>query len=91
MKTSTGEKINIIESVAPKWKELGGLLDFDPEGRTLQLIEADYQQKGHSACCQEMFQVWLKGKGKKATWETLIELLGDIDQSELAKQIKTVL
>ena len=91
MKTSTGEKIYIIQSVAPKWKELGGLLDFDHEGRTLQLIEADYQQKGHSTCCQEMFRLWLEGKGKKATWETLIELLGDIGQSELAKQIKTAL
>ena len=32
MKTATGEKIKIIESVAPQWKELGDLLDFDPEG-----------------------------------------------------------
>jgi len=91
MKTSKGEKINIIESVAPQWKELGCLLDFDPDGQTLQLIQADYQQQGHLACCQEMFRRWLNGKGKKATWETLIEVLGDIDQSELAKQIKTAL
>ena len=46
MKTATGEKIKIIESVAPQWKELGDLLDFDPEGRTLELIEANNQQKG---------------------------------------------
>lgn len=31
------------ESVAPKWKEL---LDFDPEGQTLELIEANNQLKG---------------------------------------------
>ena len=91
MKTTTGEKIKIIESVAPQWKELGCLLDFDPEGRTLGLIEANHQQKGHVACCREMFATWLKGKGREATWEVLIELLDDIDQSELAKQVKIAL
>ena len=91
MKTSKGEKINIIESVAPKWKALGSLLEFDCYGRTLELIEFDYQQKGHSTCCREMLIKWLQGKGREATWETLIELLNDIDQSELAKQIKTAL
>ena len=90
MKTTTGEKIKIIESVAPQWKELGDLLDFDPEGRTLELIEAN-QQKGHVACCWEMFVYWLRGKGREATWKVLIELLDDIDQSELAKKVETTL
>ena len=89
MKTATGEKIKIIESVAPQWKELGDLLDFDPEGRTLELIEAN-QQKDHVACCREMFVYWLRGKGREATWEVLIELLDDIDQSELAKKVASL-
>ena len=91
MKTIRGEKIKIIESVAPQWKQLGDLLDFDPEGRTLELIEANNQLKGHVACCREMFITWLKGKGKEVTWEVLIELLEDIDQSELAKKVNTAL
>ena len=91
MKNATGEKIKIIESVAPQWKQLGDLLDFDPEGRTLELIEANNQLKGHVACCREMFITWLKGKGKEVTWEVLIELLEDIDQSELAKKVNTAL
>ena len=90
MKTATGEKIKIIESVAPQWKELGDLLDFDSEGRTLELIEAN-QQKGPVACCREMFVYWLKGKGREATWGVLIELLDDVDQSELARKVKTAL
>ena len=90
MKMKKGEKIKIIESVAPKWKNLGDLLDFDPEGRTLELIEAK-QQKDPVACCREMFVYWLKGKGREATWGVLIELLDDIDQSELAKKVKTAL
>ena len=91
MKTTTGEKIKIIESVAPQWKELGALLDFDPEGRTLELIEANNQLRGHVACCRGMFVTWLQGKGIEATWEVLIELLDDVDQSELAKRVKTAL
>ena len=91
LKTTTGEKIKIIESVAPQWKKLGDLLDFDPEGRTIELIEAKIQQKGRVECCREMFVYWLRGKGREATWEVLIELLDDIDQSELAKKVKTVL
>ena len=91
MKTRREEKIKIIESVAPQWKELGDLLDFDPEGRTLELIEANNQLKGHVACCREMFVTWLKGKGKEVTWEVLIELLEDIDQLELARKVKTAL
>ena len=91
LKTTTGEKIKIIESVAPKWKELGDLLDFDPEGRTLELIEANNQLKGPIAYCREMFVTWLQGKGREATWEVLIELLEDINQSELATKVKIAL
>ena len=90
MKMTTGEKVQIINSVAPQWKQLGALLDFD-DGQTLRLIEADHRQEGHLACCQEMFTLWLNGKGKEATWEVLLELLEDIDQSELARKVKTAL
>ena len=91
MKSATGEKIKIIESLAPKWKELGALLDFDPEGRTLALIEANNKLKGPTASCQEMFVTWLQGKGVEVTWKVLIELLDKVDQSELAKRVKTAL
>ena len=87
MKMTTGEKVQIINSVAPQWKELGALLDFDDDGQTLRLIEADHRQEGHAACCREMFMLWLSGKGKEATWEVLLELLEDINQSELARKV----
>ena len=86
MKTTTGEKIKIIESVAPQWNELVDL-DFDPEGLTLNLIEANNQLKGPVACCRDMFIYWLKGKGREATWEVLIELLDDIDSLNSASCI----
>ena len=91
MKTTGGEEVKITMSVAPQWKELGALLDIDTEGRTLNLIEADHQQKGHAACCREMFMSWLEYKGEDATWAVLIEALNDIDQSELTKQIKAAI
>ena len=83
----TPEKVWIIESVATQWKELGALLNFDTDGRTLRNIEATYQLESPTACCQEMFIHWLMGNGKETTWNILIELLDDIGQSELAKKV----
>ena len=91
MKTTSGEDVKIIMSVAPQWKELGALLDIDTEGRTLNLIEADHQREGHAACCREMFMSWLECKREDATWAALIEALNDIDQSELTRQIKAAI
>lgn len=82
------ENIWIINSVAPQWKELGALLDFDATGRTLELTEAKYQKEGPVACCQAIFRCWLKGNGKECTWKVLTELLCDIGESELANQVK---
>ena len=84
-------KTRIIKSVAPKWKELGALFDFDGEGQHLDLIEYKYQKEGPVACCQAMFKHWLKGNGKEASWKVLIELLCDIDESELANQVKDII
>ena len=91
MKTTKGQKVQIIQDVAPKWKDFGISLDFDPDGRTLDLIEAEQKVNGPVACCRAMFQCWLAGNGVPATWDTLIELLQDAEQSHLAEQIKAVL
>ena len=91
MKTATGEIVNVIEAVAPVWKNLGYLLDFDPSGQKLDLIKTDHQAEGAVVCCQEMFKYWLAGNGKPATWGTLIELLGYCGKGQLAEQIKSAL
>lgn len=86
--------MNIIESLAPKWKQFGVFLDFDPTGRQLDLIEAEHAHKFHGvvACCLEMFKHWLKGNGvQPATWRKLIEFLGDCNESFLGKQIEDAL
>ena len=90
MKTSTGEKVEIIKALAPKWYDFGDYLDFDPTGEKLDQIKAEGQEP--TVCCRNMFQHWLKGNGRKpATWETLIELLEDFEQPMLVQRIKYAL
>ena len=91
LKKATGGKVNIIETVTPVWKRLGYLLDFDPDGQKLDVIEASHIVQGPLVCCEEMFKHWLAGNGQPATWGTLIELLGDCGKSQLAEQIKDAL
>ena len=90
--TPGGKKIHIIKRIAPVWKTLGVLLDFDDDGTELDIID-----KGHPsdpiACCRVMFQhYWLKGNGKApCTWQTLVNLIKEADQETLADEIKTSL
>ena len=91
IKSASGEKIQIINQIAPHWKELGALLNFDPEGWKLDLNEAEHKLDGPVSCCQATMKHWLMGNGIDATWEVLLELLDDIDHSELTKQVKSAL
>ena len=91
LRAAGGKKIQIIKGLAPNWRGLGILLDFDEAGTQLDIIE-----KAHPvdpvACCQAMFQHWVKGNGvRPCSWNTLIELLEDCDQQALAKEIQEVL
>ena len=91
MRSASGEKIQIIKQIAPHWKQLGALLNFDPDGWTLDLIESEHKLDGPVGCCQATIKHWLMGNGIDPTWEVLLDLLDDIDHSELAKQVKTAL
>jgi len=92
MKTSTGEKVEIIKALAPKWYDFGDYLDFDPTGEKLDEIKAEGLLEGPTICCRNMFQHWLKGNGRQPpTWEALIELLEDFEQPMLVRQIKCAL
>ena len=89
MKTKTGEKVEIIKALAPRWYDFGDYLDFDPTGEKLEQIKAESLHEGPTVCCRNMFQHWLKGNGRQpATWETLIELLEDFEQPMLVQKIK---
>ena len=68
-------------------------MEFDNDGRKLDLIEANQKVNGPAACCTEMFQTWLKGAGRQpALWDIVIELLEDCtEQKYLAQQVKEAL
>ena len=91
LKTKKGERVNIIESVAPVWKDVGFLMDLDPEGRRIRCIDAEHahKQNGLRICCREMFELWLDSPD--ATWGDLIELLVDSERKQLAEQVKDAL
>ena len=91
LKTSKGEKVEIIKTIAPDWRQVGFLMDLDPKGHKIRCIEAEHAHKlnGPVICCQEVFTVWLDSPD--ATWGNLIELLIDSEHKELAEQVKIAL
>ena len=77
--------------MAPFWRDLGVLLDFDDNGTELDII-AQERPLDPKACCMAMFQRWLKGKGRTpCTWQIMIELIKDADQETLADEIESFL
>ena len=91
LKTTRGDKVEIIKTIAPDWKGVGILMDLDPNARKVERIETDHAHKrnGSVICCQEIFRLWLDSPD--ATWGNLIELLNDSEYTELAEQVKNVL
>ena len=91
IKSSKGEKVEIIKTIAPDWKHVGYLMDLDPKGHKIRCIETQHAHKlnGPVICCQEVFTVWLDSPD--ATWGNLIELLTDSEHTELAEQVKNAL
>lgn len=77
--------------MAPFWRDLGILFDFDDSGTELEII-AEKHHSDPKACCTAMFQCWLKGNGRTlCTWRMLVELIKDADQETLADEIETLL
>ena len=88
LKTKSGDRVNIIQQVAPQWQDFATSLDFDPNGNTMQLISQKHRGDPE-ACCREMMQTWLKGKGRQpATFELLMEILKECDLIVLAEQVE---
>ena len=63
-------------------------MDFDKSGTQLDIIDTKHRGDPE-ACCEAMFQHWLKGNGiSPCSWRTLIELLDDLDEDVLAQEIE---
>ena len=90
LKTADG-KIRIISRLAPRWRDLGYIMNFDTTGAEIEMIDQKYRGDPKE-CCRAMFQLWLSGYGvRPCSWGTLIELLEDCEQEALAEEIQSAL
>ena len=72
--------------IAPYWLDLGLQLLEEKNNPKLNIIEKN-NPKDIEACCQEMFEYWLR-VDERASWDKLISALQAIGQNTLAANIK---
>ena len=86
--SADGKKLNIISQIGTYYISFGILLLEDNEGNEIYAIENELQRNA-LAINNRILYLWLNGKGKQpVTWETLIEVLEQIDLTVLASKIE---
>ena len=84
-----GRTINIPQEIGSKSCNFGLLLLDDPHGTRVHNIEHNYREI--ERINTEILREWVTGRGKKpVSWETLIEVLRDIELCTLASEIEQV-
>lgn len=79
------QKLSIFERVNAEIKSIGTDLLVDQFGSKIDVIESEYG-KGENRN-REVFSQWLRGGGRKPTWNTLIEVLINAKHKVLADEI----
>ena len=76
-----------MQEIGPHHSALGPLLLNDDTGAvTADIIRGNHHNA--NAINQAILRRWLQGEGKKpVTWSTLIDVLRDMDLSELAQAV----
>lgn len=88
--TKSGLTIEIIDSLAPKWEKFASLLNFDPIGRQLNLIQCERRSAVDS--CRDVMKHWLRGNGEQpTTWRTLVAILRSLSETKLAASLEETL
>ena len=83
------KKINIPQEIGTQYKTFGTILLEDDSGARVDNIVHEYRERAERINT-EILQEWLTGRGKQpVTWETLVEVLHDIELSTLAGDIST--
>ena len=83
-------RINFPREIGTKYFQFGILLLDDPNGARVRNMEHKHSRDAERIN-EEILQEWTSGKGKQpANWETLIEVLRDIELHILASDIKAV-
>lgn len=87
LKTKEGKKLRIINKLAGNWLHLGDLLEIDDLDSIKEKCNNDPK-----LCCREILSQWIKGEGvEPCTWEKLIEIIDDVGDKGLARDIKNAL
>ena len=83
-------KINIPQEIGSSYYHFGLHLLDDPNGTRVRNLELEYRQNAERINT-EIFREWATGREKKpVTWETLTEVLRDIELGALASEIEAV-
>ena len=86
-KTPSGS-INVLEQIGTHYRKLGVLLLDDTTGKITKAIIERYQNDATNIIF-EIFEKWIEGRGKQPVeWSTLVEVLKDIQLTELVKEMK---
>ena len=90
LRTAQGKNVKVIQTVAPKWQNLGDMMEFDADGMKLDEISKKFCGDDEK-CCRAVFQKWIKGDGiRPCSWRKLIELLENCKFEELASDLQSV-
>ena len=79
-------RFDIVRRIGTDYNKLGDLLLQDETGEITSALQEQYRGNC-SVITREVLRQWLKGKGKPATWNTLIETLKSMDCNVLADDI----
>ena len=83
------KRLNIPQEIGTQYKTFGTILLEDDCGDRVDDIVHEYRERAERINT-EILQEWLTGRGKQpVTWDTLVEVLRDIELSTLAGDIST--
>ena len=92
LKSKSGETVEVIRSLAPKWEDLATEFNFDSSGCQLRLFQCDSRGRTAVESCRDVLIRWLAGNGEQpATWRTLITILHSLKQMKLASMLESCL
>ena len=83
-------RINIPQEISTEYKNFGCLLLEDSTGA--KICNIDKTNRGNPEDINsEVLRLWIEGKGKMpVTWRTLVNVLRDVDLTQLADDIEVI-
>ena len=83
-------KVNLAEKIGTDYYKFGILLLEDDKGDRIDVMEKESRGRAKDIN-RQVFRLWLKGHGRKpVSWGTLVSVLHDIGQTNLASEITEV-